>query len=293
VDFSSTALTVGGVQSWLWTAFDITDRKQAEEQRRALEAALAQVQKMDSIGTLVAGLAHHFNNLLAIIQGYAQRLERTPAEPSRVSQSARAIENAAHRGVALIQQLIGVTRKANIQFTPVPVNILIRELTVLMREIFPPTVALVHDLASASLQIAGEYHQLHQVLMNICLNARDAMTEGGTLTISSSIVQGSTLRGRAIQADPVDYVRIAVTDTGTGMGEDIREHIYEPFFTTKDRALHTGMGMSVVYGIVASHRGYVEVESAAGKGTTVFLYLPAFTVPGSRPSSDSPAGVAP
>ncbi len=138
IDFSTTSLAVEGKPTWLWTAFDITDRKLAEEQHRALEASLAQIQKMESIGSLVAGLAHHFNNLLAIIQGYAQRISRSPAESSRVVQSARAVENAAQRGASLIQQLIGVARKANIQLAPVAVNDLLTELEPPLREIFPP-----------------------------------------------------------------------------------------------------------------------------------------------------------
>ncbi len=111
--------------------------------------------------------------------------------------------------------------------------------------------------------------------MNICLNARDAMPQGGRLTIATSIVHGSQLRDFAPHVEPVDYVRIAVTDTGSGMSELVREHMYEPFFTTKDRALHTGMGLSIVYGIIASHRGFVGAESVEGQGTTMLLFLPA------------------
>jgi len=274
IDFSTTSLLVEGQRTWLWTAFDITDRKLAEEQHRALEASMAQVQKMESIGTLVAGLAHHFNNLLAIIQGYSQRISRAPGDNPRVVQSARAIEGASQRGAALIQQLIGVARKANIQLAPILVNDLVKETGALLREILPPAIDVVLDPSPAHPQISGEHSQIQQALMNICMNARDAMPNGGRITIATGIVHGSLLRDFAPHAEPIDYVRIAVSDTGIGMSEPIREHIYEPFFTTKDRAVHTGMGLSMVYGIIASHRGFVGVESTEGLGSTILLFLP-------------------
>jgi hypothetical protein len=282
VDFSTTSLAVEGKPTWLWTAFDITDRKLAEEQHRTLEASLAQIQKMESIGSLVAGLAHHFNNLLAIIQGYAQRISRTPAEASRVIQSARAIESASQRGASLIQQLIGVARKANIQLAPIRVNELVTGVEEVLREIFPPSIRIVLELSPSSPQIAGEQSQIQQALMNICLNAREAMPQGGQLTITTGLVHGSLLREFAPHAEPIDYIRVTVADTGTGMSEIVREHIYEPFFTTKDRALHTGMGLSIVYGIVASHQGFVGVESTEGRGSTIQLYLPAVTAAGTN-----------
>jgi two-component system, cell cycle sensor histidine kinase and response regulator CckA len=274
VDLAATRVTMDGVDTWLYTAIDITDRRLAEEERRALQGALAEAQKMESIGTLVAGLAHHFNNLLAIIQGYAQRIDRSVAENPRVTQSAHSIINAAQRGAALIQQLIGVTRKPNVEDTPVPLNILIKELAVLLREVLPPSITLVPQFTPPSPHIAGDYHQIHQALMNVCLNARDAMPEGGTLNISTVVISGGTLRARFPQAEAADYACIQIDDTGTGISEEVRSHVFEPFFTTKDRAVHTGMGLSMVYGIVASHRGFIDVRSAPGTGTTVLIYLP-------------------
>jgi PAS domain S-box-containing protein len=283
IDLAVGVITMDGLPTTLGTAFDITERKQAEESRRVLEAALSQSQKMDSIGTLVIGLAHNFNNLLAIIQGYASRLEKGPVDPPRLAQSIQAIENAAHRGAALIQQLIGVTRKANLQSTPVAINALVADVRALLSEVFPRKIHFVVDADPSDPHAAGDQNQLHQALMNVCLNARDAMPQGGNLAITTSTVDATSLRGRFPSPLDTTYVRITLTDNGMGMPEEVRSRVFEPFFTTKDRAVHTGLGLSVVYGIIASHKGFIDVQSGPGGGTTVAIFLPAVPAPSAVP----------
>jgi signal transduction histidine kinase len=249
-------------------------KRKMEEERRMLEAQLLQAQKMESLGTLVVGLAHNLNNILAIILGYSSRLERTPEDPARVSQSVTAINQAVRRGAALIQQLIGVTTKANLLFSSVNVNMVIDDLVRMAAEIFPKTITFTRNLDTTNPFISAEQNQMHQALLNILLNARDAMPQGGSVTITTETVDGATLRGRFPHPHEGPYVRIAITDTGEGMNEETRRHAFEPFFTTRDRATFTGLGLSVAYGIVSSHKGFIDLEGAVGTETTVLLYFP-------------------
>jgi len=249
-------------------------KRKMEDDRRMLEAQLLQAQKMESIGTLVVGLAHNLNNILAIILGYSSRLERVPDDPARISQSVTAINQAVRRGAALIQQLIGVTTKSNLLFSSVNVNRVLDDLVQMAAEIFPKTITFTRNLDTTDAFISAEQNQLHQALLNILLNARDAMPHGGSLTIATETVDGASLRSRFPHPHAGPYVRIAITDTGEGMDEETRRHAFEPFFTTRDRATYTGLGLSVAYGIISSHKGFIDLDSAAGGGTTVLVYFP-------------------
>jgi two-component system, cell cycle sensor histidine kinase and response regulator CckA len=269
-------------------------KRKMEDERRVLEGQLLQAQKMESIGTLVVGLAHNLNNILAIILGYSSRLERAPDDPAKLSQSVTAINQAVRRGATLIQQLIGVTTKANLLFSSVNVNAVIDDLVHMAAEIFPKTITFIRNLDSTNPFISAEQNQLHQAILNILLNARDAMPQGGSLTITTETVDGATLRGRFPHPHAGPYVRITITDTGEGMDEETKRHAFEPFFTTRDRATFTGLGLSVAYGIVSSHKGFIDLDSTVGTGTTVLLYFP---VESRSPSSvlvadDVPAGLA-
>lgn len=261
--------------SELRTAIEMAVYKRGmEAERRALEAQLLQSQKMESIGTLVVGLAHNLNNILAIVMGYASRLERSPDDPAKVMQSVTAINQAVRRGAGLIQQLIGVTTKSNLQYSSVDINAMLENLIAMAVEVFPKTVTFVQQLDPYRPRISAEQNQLHQALFNTLLNARDAMTGGGTLTISTQTVNSASLRGRFPNPQDTPYVQIIVGDTGEGMDEETRRHIFEPFFTTRDRATFTGLGLSVVYGIVTSHKGFIDVSSKVGEGTTISLFFP-------------------
>jgi len=274
LDFSSGSIMIDGKPAALGTALDITRRKRAEEERNVFQAQLVQARKMESIGNLVVGLAHNFNNILAIILGYASRLERGGADPSRIGQSVAAIEKAVQRGAGLIQQLIGVTQKANLQVGPVDLNALIEELSHILGELFPNTITFVRRLDRGLPMVAADKNQMQQALMNLCLNGAEAMSEGGILTITTETVPGSALRGKFPNPRMGPYARVIITDTGRGIDRNLRDRIFEPFFTTKDRAVHPGLGLAMVYGIVASHQGLIDVDTGVS-GTTFDVYFPA------------------
>jgi signal transduction histidine kinase len=271
-------------------------KQKSETQRHALEAQLLQSQKMESIGTLVVGLAHNLNNILAIIMGYSSRLERALDDPAKITQSVTAINQAVRRGAALIQQLIGVTTKSNLLVAAVDVNTLLQELLRMVTEIFPRTITFVQNLDPARPCVSADQNQLHQALLNILLNARDAMPHGGTVTVSTDTVEGASLRSHFPNPDDAPYVRISIQDSGEGMNPDTLLHVYEPFFTTRDHSMATGLGLSVVYGIVTSHKGFIDIASTPGGGTTVKLYFPAAprnaAAPAATPETESrpPAG---
>ncbi len=271
-------------------------KRSMEQERRSLEAQLLQSQKMESIGTLVVGLAHNLNNILAIVMGYASRLERSPDDPAKVLQSVNAINQAVRRGAGLIQQLIGVTTKSNLQYASVDINGMLEGLIRMVIEVFPKTITFVQRLDPYRPTISAEQNQLHQALLNVLLNARDAMQHGGTITIATQSVSSASLRGRFPNLQDTSYVQVAIADTGEGMDTETSRHIFEPFFTTRDRAMFTGLGLSVVYGIVSSHKGFIDVRSKPGEGTTLTLYFPAetpdagTTVPEALPAAQARGG---
>ncbi|TAK66873.1 MAG: PAS domain S-box protein [Bacteroidetes bacterium] len=248
--------------------FDNTERKK-------LEMQLLHSQKMESIGTLAAGLAHNFNNIMSIILGYATSLKTGSASPSKVADSVAAISLAVKRGTGLVRQLTTFARSSEPILMSVNLNALIQEIERMVRETFPETitcaVAMHHDSAS----ILADPNQMHQALLNLCLNARDAMPEGGILTMKTSIISGDALQEKYPEANANRYVCIAVSDTGIGFDPMTREHIFEPFFTTKEIGKGTGLGLSVVYGIVKNHKGFIDVTSELNNGATFSLYFEA------------------
>jgi two-component system cell cycle sensor histidine kinase/response regulator CckA len=248
-------------------ARDISDHKQLQQQ-------LIQSQKMEGIGTLAGGVAHDFNNILAIILAYTSRLLKAKPEPDNVSEGLEAIRKAVQRGAGLVRQLLTFARKTDFAFQAVNVNSTIEELTKLLAETFPETITFSLQLDKDIPSIVGDHNQIHQALLNLCVNARDAMSNNGTLTLMTKAVTGADLRSRFAEARGEAYVRVSVGDTGAGMTEATRGRIFEPFFTTKEGGNGTGLGLSVAYGIVKNHRGFIDVESVLGTGTTFSLYLP-------------------
>jgi PAS domain S-box-containing protein len=245
---------------------DITERKKLEEQLR-------QAQKMESLGTLAGGIAHDFNNVLAIIAGFAEiALNRHPADEA-ISKYLREIHSASQRAVGLVRQILTFSRKTEASFRPVSINQQIQDLGRMCAETFPRTIAFQFDLDGSLPSIAADSSQLQQVIMNLCVNARDAMTSGGRISVSTRRVSGesiSRLGGEAGQW----YVCIRVVDTGCGMPPHVKARIFEPFFTTKQNSGGTGLGLSVVYGIILNHRGFLEVDSVENVGSTFNIYLP-------------------
>src|SRR3954469_12119142 len=245
-----------------------------DTKRKRLEQQLVQAQKMEGLGTLAGGIAHDFNNILAIILGYTNKLESSHAKPNEFPGAIKVIKEACYRGAALVQQLLTSARQTEARFSSVDLNALIRELERMLQATFPKTINFDLDVQADLPLVTADKSQLYQVLLNLCVNARDAMPEGGTLTLSTGITPGSDLMEIFSGVTAENYACIRVRDTGIGMTREVKSHIFEPFFSTKERGKGTGLGLSVVYGVVNNHRGLVQVESEPGAGTTFTIYLP-------------------
>ncbi|MGA3245244.1 MAG: PAS domain S-box protein [Bacteroidota bacterium] len=246
---------------------DITGQRKLEEQ-------LQQAQKLQSVGTLAGGIAHDFNNILGIILGHITLVERYKDTPAKLAHSVKTMTTAVERGTALVRQLLTFARKTQTLLESVRVNEVIEELIKLLRETFPSAIDISAQLDPKVPSIDGDPTQIQQVLLNLSVNARDAIPMGGSLTFTTRLVSGEELAKRFLDAHERTYVGISVRDTGIGMDEATKSHIFEPFFTTKELGKGTGLGLSVVYGIVGAHRGFIEVESTLQAGSTFHLYLP-------------------
>lgn len=245
---------------------DITERKKLEDQLR-------QAQKMESLGTLAGGIAHDFNNMLAIISGFTEIAMARSAGNEDQQRFLKEIYNASQRAVGLVRQILTFSRKTEVSYRPVSVNRMIRDLGGMFAETFPRTISFELKLSDDLPMIAADQNQLQQVVMNLCVNARDAMREGGRITLSTGRVSGASLA--RLGADTrLQYVCIKVSDTGCGISPKVRERIFEPFFTTKQDAGGTGLGLSVVYGVISNHKGFIDLESTPGMGSTFLVYLP-------------------
>ncbi len=263
-----------GRDEYLCILRDITELKRAEEEKRKLQEHLFQIQKMESIGTLASGIAHDFNNILGIIMGQAFLIEYFKNDPNKIASGLEAIKKATQRGAALVNQILTFARKTEFRFQTVQINDLISEVVKLMHETFPKTIVVSTDLQSDLPVIWADATQIHQVLLNLCVNARDAMPSGGTISITTRLVSGESLSKKYPRATAQNYIELQVRDTGVGMDSKTLERIFEPFFTTKAPGKGTGLGLSVALGIVEGHNGIIDVESQPGKGTTFFVYLP-------------------
>jgi PAS domain S-box-containing protein len=248
-------------------AEDITDRRQLEEQLR-------QAQKMDAVGRLAGGVAHDFNNLLMVIHGYTEVLLEQLEKGSAMHQKVESIQQAADRAATLTRQLLAFSRKQFLELKVVDVNSVIEDMERLLRPLIGENIELVTRLSTEAGHTRADAGQLEQVIMNLVVNAKDAMPEGGKLTVQSRdvTVRQEFHEPRFIQ--PGRYAVISVSDTGHGMDKETQSRIFEPFFTTKEKGKGTGLGLSTVYGIVKQSNGYVFAESEPGAGTTFFVYLP-------------------
>ena len=258
---------------------DVTERVRLQDQLR-------QVQKLDSIGRLAGGIAHDFNNLLNIISAHIGLLRRAGAE-KKSGESVEAIQKAVERGTAVVRQLLTFARKGESSFESTDVNVVVREVASMLRETFPKQMRVATKLAEEVPSVHADPNQIHQAVLNLAVNARDAMPDGGTLTLGTDVVDGDTVRRKFPELAGKQYVEVCVADTGTGMDESIRRRIFEPFFSTKGTG-GQGLGLAVVYGIVNGHSGVIDLESEEGKGTTFRIYLPAMD--GAAASTDPDSG---
>jgi PAS domain S-box-containing protein len=258
----------GKPKSILVVNTDITEKKQ-------LEAQFLRSQRLESLGTLAGGIAHDLNNVLAPILMSAQLLQMKISD-SRSQQLLKIMESNVKRGAALIKQVLSFGRGIEGDRMILQVGHLISEIEQIIQETFPKSIEFYPDIVSDLWSVSGDATQLHQVLMNLIINARDAMPDGGTLTISAeNLFIDQNYARMNFEATVGSYIVITVADTGTGIPPKILERIFEPFFTTKELGKGTGLGLSTVIGIIKSHGGFVKVDSAVGKGSQFQVYLPA------------------
>jgi nitrogen-specific signal transduction histidine kinase/FixJ family two-component response regulator len=268
---------------------DITERYQLEEQLR-------QAQKMEAVGRLAGGIAHDFNNLLTAILGYSELLlDRVRAEPDLAS-DVEEIRRAGQRASSLTRQLLAFSRKQVLQPQLLDLNVVVAELGKMLQRVIGEDIRL-HVVAAPTLgAVRADLGQIEQVLMNLAINARDAMPRGGSLTIRTEETKLPPDLARLESADATGaYAALSVADTGCGMSPEVRARIFEPFFTTKGPDKGTGLGLSTIYGIVTQSGGYITVDSERGRGTTFTVYLPVAehvsqAAPEAAPSRDSYAG---
>ncbi len=245
-----------------------------DTKRKRLEHQLVQAQKMEGLGTLAGGIAHDFNNILAIILGYTTRIEDGQNQPEKVADALRVIREAVERGAALVQQLLTSARQTEAQFASLDLNRLLGEMEKMLGATFPKTINFALHLQPNIPMVKADQSQLHQVLLNLCVNARDAIPNEGTITLETGVTDGEELRENFTGVAAERYVFVRVIDTGMGISKSVKPHIFEPFYTTKERSKGTGLGLSVVYGVVNNHHGFVQMESEPGEGTAFSIYLP-------------------
>lgn len=260
---------------------DLTERKQLEDQLR-------QSQKLEAVGQLAGGVAHDFNNLLTVILGNLE-LARSGIPGLDFKELMSSTEQAARQAAELTRQMLGFARRQPMRLEPVELSRLSSDTIGLLRRTIDPRIVTEHSASSDLWPVLADAGQIQQVVMNLCLNARDAMPEGGRLTLRLENVSLDEDAGRRnVHARPGDYVQLIVSDTGTGMPPEVRDRMFEPFFTTKPIGQGTGLGLSVVFGIIRGHHGWIECESEIGKGTSISVYLPraSSSASSSRPPSD-------
>jgi two-component system, cell cycle sensor histidine kinase and response regulator CckA len=258
---------------------DIAEQKQAEEEREKMQAQLFHAQKLESIGVLAGGIAHDFNNLLTIISGNAQYLSKTLPLDAEQAAVIKDIETAAANAAEMTRSLQAFSRPAKPQIRYADANKLVQDVYRLLRRMIPTTIDFQLELDESPCTIAVDTAQLQQVLVNLCVNARDAMPTGGLLTIQTGHVNRDSLPTAPRKISSSDtYVRIAVTDSGSGMDTDTLRQAFDPFFTTKPLDRGTGLGLTIVYKIVMAHDGVIHVNSEPGHGAVFEVFFPAADV---------------
>jgi PAS domain S-box-containing protein len=261
---------------------DITERKRIEEKLRERD-------RLEGLGTLAAGVAHDFNNILQVLlmNNTGPTAEGGEARGRRDEINRSAID----RGKNLVRQILTFARKTPVRFHSVDLNGLVDENARMLGNTFPKTVSIRTALGKGLPPVHADETQVAQILLNLCVNARDAMPAGGEILISTGSVDGASLAKRFPEAREGAYVTLRVQDAGTGMPEDVRKRIFEPFFTTKERGKGTGLGLAVVYGIIGSHGGFIDVVSRPGAGTTFEIFLPAASAgaPAAKPAQTAPS----
>jgi len=259
------------------TALDITARKQAEQEQERLQSQLSQAQKMESIGRLAGGVAHDFNNMLSVIIGHAEMAMAQLAPNNPLHEELQAIAKAGRRSADLTRQLLAFARKQLVSLKVLNLNETVESMLKMLRRLIGEDIALVWRPAPAPWLVRMDPSQIDQILANFCVNARDAITGVGTITLQTENIRIDEAFCRLHpECVPGDYLRLTVRDTGCGMDQKTLANLFEPFFTTKELGKGTGLGLATVYGIVRQNSGFITVESAPGQGTAFHVYLPRF-----------------
>jgi len=253
---------------------DITEQKNAEHERRRLETQLVQAKKLESIGTLAGGIAHDFNNILAAILGNGEMAQTEAVAGTPLRRHVDAIVSAGTRAKSLVERILAFSRGGMGERVPVHVQSVVDEALQLLATSLPPDVRMHRQLDAAEACVMGDATQIHQVVMNLCTNAVQAMKAKGTLSIALDVLEHRAAMTATSRLAPGSYVRLRVSDTGTGIPANALERIFDPFFTTKDVGVGTGLGLSLVHRIVTDLGGGIEVESREGEGATFTIYLP-------------------
>ncbi len=257
----------------------VIGRTTAVKEKEEMHAQLLQAQKLEAIGTLASGVAHDFNNILTAIQGFADLALMSLDKDAQVAQDLEKIRSSSERGAKLVRQLLMFSRRQPVEFSSVDMNGVVQGLTRMLAPLIGEDVAMNVVLERDVWETTADEAGMQQVLMNLAVNARDAMPEGGVLTIRTENVSAPDNEARSVQTEEGGcsgdrFVRLSVTDTGVGMDHETLSRVFEPFFSTKGPAKGTGLGLAVVYGIIQQHRGWIDVESNPGTGTTFSVYLP-------------------
>jgi two-component system, cell cycle sensor histidine kinase and response regulator CckA len=278
VEITLSEADVLGERILLASIRDTTRRVEARRRESALQAQLSQAQKMEAVGTLAAGLAHDFNNLLGTVYGYASSMSAELEGSERHKRDLGQILHAVKRARDLVEKLLAFSRQSEPRRELFSANRVVRDVVALLRRTFPARVRMSTSLAK-KVTVIGDQVQLEQAVINLCINSRDALGEGGEIKIQTSTVELDGERARAVGVEPATFGMISVVDNGTGMDSATAARAFDPFFTTKAKGEGTGLGLTLVRSALLSQGGGVRLESQPGAGTTVALYLPAGAPP--------------